>query len=340
MILRMELGSDSYDIVIERGCLEKAGEYLNLNRKVLIVTDDGVPEMYAQEIANQAKSPVIMTLPQGEATKQMDYFSVLLESMLENGFTRKDCVVACGGGVMGDLAGFAASCYMRGIDFYNCPTTVLSQIDSSIGGKTAIDFCGIKNIVGTFYQPEKVLIDPEVLNTLPHRQISNGLAEAVKMAAFGDEELFELFENEDPLENIDTIIEKSLKIKKYVVEQDEKEAGLRKILNFGHTIGHGIEANAPDMYHGECVALGTLAMSSETVRERLRKIYEKLDLPTEITLDKKKVMEAIKHDKKTNATGVDGVLVNEIGSYEIVKMSYKEIEQRLPVCIKQVGEQA
>ena len=180
MIIRMELGDSSYDIVLERGCLKKAGELLNLDRKVFILTDDGVPAQYAQTVADQCKEAHIHTVPQGEGSKSFAVLEELLTKMLELGFTRGDCVCSVGGGVVGDLGGFTAACYMRGIDFYNIPTTVLSQVDSSIGGKTAINLAGVKNIVGAFWQPKKVLIDPDTLDTLDDRQKSSGLAEAVK----------------------------------------------------------------------------------------------------------------------------------------------------------------
>ena len=202
MTIHMNLGEDSYDILVERGLLEKAGQHLNLNRRVLVVTDSGVPADYAETLAGHCKEAVICTVETGEASKSLEVFGKLLQTMLDHGFSRKECVAAVGGGVVGDLSGFAASAYMRGIDFYNIPTTLLSQIDSSIGGKTAINFGGVKNIVGAFYQPKKVLIDPELLKTLPPRQISNGLAEAVKMALTSDKELFELFETKDIDSNI------------------------------------------------------------------------------------------------------------------------------------------
>jgi len=243
MTIHMNLGEDSYDIIVQRGVLGEADKHLDLNRRVLVVTDSGVPAQYARTVAEQCKEAMILTVEQGEASKSLDMFGKLLSAMLDGEFSRKDCVVAVGGGVVGDLSGFAASAYMRGIDFYNIPTTLLSQIDSSIGGKTAINFGGVKNIVGAFYQPKKVLIDPELLKTLPKRQISSGLAEAVKMALTSDKELFDIFENKDIGSSIDEIIVRSLNIKKNVVEQDEKESGLRKILNFGHTVGHGIESS-------------------------------------------------------------------------------------------------
>ena len=194
MILPVKTGTGGYNIYLERGALKKAGEYLNLSRRALIVTDSGVPQEYAETVAAQCKEPYIVTLPEGEKTKCFDGFKFLLSKMVEYGFTRSDCVIAVGGGVMGDLAGFAAASFMRGIDFYNIPTTVLSQVDSSIGGKVAIDFEGYKNIVGAFYPPKAVIIDSNTLKTLPERQISNGLAESVKMSLTSDKELFELFE--------------------------------------------------------------------------------------------------------------------------------------------------
>ena len=196
MKIHMNLGADSYDTLVERGILAEAGQHLNLDRRVLVVTDTGVPAEYAQTLAAQCREAYICTVEEGEGSKSLEGFAKLQQMMLDHGFSRKDCVAAVGGGVVGDLSGFAASAYMRGIDFYNIPTTLLSQIDSSIGGKTAINFGGVKNIVGAFWQPKKVLIDPDLLKSLPPRQISNGLAEAVKMSLTSDKELFELFETE------------------------------------------------------------------------------------------------------------------------------------------------
>ncbi len=331
MIIPVKTSQFDYEIVIENNCLKKAGEYLNLNRKVLIVTDTGVPQDYAKTVASFCKEPIIKTVPQGEGSKSLKVFEELQVSLMENNFSRCDCVVAVGGGVVGDLSGFAAACYMRGIDFYNIPTTVLSQVDSSIGGKTAINLGKIKNIVGAFYPPKKVLIDVNLLKTLPARQVSNGLAEAVKMALTSDRELFEIFENENIENNIEKIIEKSLRIKKSVVEEDEKEKGLRKILNFGHTIGHGIESfeNLSTLYHGECVALGMLPMCSNEVRSRLVSVLKKLNLPTECSIDSKKVLEAITHDKKTKGSLVTIVTVEKIGEFNLADIPISDLAQKL-----------
>ncbi|MBQ6153633.1 MAG: 3-dehydroquinate synthase [Ruminococcus sp.] len=325
--LHMDLGENSYDIVMERGALDRIGELLNLNRKVMIITDDGVPSAYAEAVKNASDTAVIVTVPQGEGSKSIETFSKLLSIMLQEGFTRKDAVVAVGGGVVGDLSGFVAASYMRGIDFYNIPTTVLSQVDSSIGGKTAVNLDGIKNVVGAFWQPKKVIIDLDLLQTLPSRQISNGLAEAVKMSLTSDKELFGLFEKGNINENMDEIIYRSLMIKKSVVEQDEREAGLRKILNFGHTIGHGIESfeELHGLYHGECVALGMIPMVSKSIRPRLIKVLKSLNLPTSLDFDTDSVYQAMTHDKKSELDGITVIFVNEIGAYEMKKISYKEL---------------
>ncbi|MBQ3150737.1 MAG: 3-dehydroquinate synthase [Clostridia bacterium] len=330
MIIRMDLGADSYDIVVERGALNKADSYLNLNRRVLVLTDSGVPSEYSKIVAEKSLKPTVMTVEQGEGSKSIAVFEKVLKTMLDNSFQRGDCVVAVGGGVVGDLAGFSAACYMRGIDFYNIPTTLLSQVDSSIGGKTAVNLGEIKNIVGAFYQPKKVIVDPDLLKTLPDRQIANGLAEAVKMSLTSDKELFRLFENNDPQDVLDEIITGSLKIKRDVVMRDEKESSLRKVLNFGHTIGHAIETSGglSDLYHGECVALGMLPMCSDAVRERLIGVLRKIGLPTEITIDSQQIKSAVSHDKKSEKSGVTVILVDNVGEFLIKTETPDQISER------------
>lgn len=330
-VLHMKLGANGYDITVERGALDKAGELLKLDRRVLIVTDDGVPFKYSDKIASFCKEPHVVTLPQGEQNKCMATYMKLLEKMVEFKFDRGDCVVAVGGGVMGDLAGFVASTYMRGVDFYNVPTTLLSQIDSSIGGKVAVDFAGYKNLVGAFYQPKAVLIDPDVLSTLSSRQLACGMAEAVKMFATFNEEMFcEVEENYD--EKIDKIIIEALKIKKAVVEEDEKEKGLRKVLNFGHTVGHAIESieESSDypLFHGECVGIGMLCMSSPDILKRLRHILHRMDIPTSWRGYEKELKAAMLHDKKAGGDTISVILVDKLGTFREEKMNVDEIIAR------------
>lgn len=327
--ITLNLGENSYDIHVGGGLLSVAGDFFSLGRRVLIVTDNGVPAAYSKALAGQCREPHIVTVKQGEGSKTVPVFENLCREMMKHGFTRKDCVVAVGGGVVGDLAGFAAASYMRGIDFYNIPTTVLSSVDSSIGGKTGVNLDGIKNIIGAFYQPKGVIVDPALTKTLPARQVSNGLAEAVKMALTFDADLFSLLEDGDPTVNLEKIIVRSLQLKADVVEKDEKEAGLRRVLNFGHTIGHGIESLGLGYYHGECVALGMLPMCSESVRARLVPVLEKLNLPVRAQFDHKKAFEAILHDKKSGAGCISAVFVDEVGSFRTENISPARIAELL-----------
>ncbi len=331
MIIPVKTAFGGYDILLQRGALAAADRYLNLNRSVLIVTDSGVPEEYAKTVASLCANPTIITVPQGERSKNLENWTLLLRTLSENGFTRSDCIAAVGGGVVGDLAGFAASVYMRGIDFYNIPTTVLSQVDSSIGGKTAVDFMGYKNIVGAFYPPKAVIIDPDVLATLPKRQISNGLCEALKMSLTHNPELFEIFENGDALKRIDTVIERALFIKRSVVEADEHESGLRAVLNFGHTLAHAIESanDMEELYHGECVAIGMLPMCAPSVRKRLIPVLKQLGLPTAVTGERQKIFDAVKHDKKLSGKDITVVFVHEIGKFEFEKIPLDTLIERM-----------
>ena len=325
--LHINLGENSYDIHIGSGLLGSASELFDLDRRVLVVTDDGVPDEYAKRLVEQCRSAVTVTIPQGEESKTMETVTLLCRKMMEAGFDRRDCVVAVGGGVVGDLSGFAASCYMRGIDFYNVPTTVLSQVDSSVGGKTGVNLDHIKNIVGAFKQPKGVIADLDLLKSLPKRQVSNGLSEAVKMALTFDSELFSLFETTEYEDKLEEIIARSIALKIAVVEQDEKEAGLRKVLNFGHTIGHGIESLGLGYYHGECVALGMLYMCSDEVKTRLIPVLERLNLPVTAEFDKESALEAISHDKKSVNGGVSAVTVEKIGSFEMRKFTDDELRK-------------
>lgn len=327
MIIPVNADNGCYDIVLERGSLKKAGQLLELDRRVLVVTDEGVPPEYAGCVASQCREPIVVTVPRGEGSKSFEQLERLLSAMLEASFTRGDCVVAVGGGVVGDLSGFAASCYMRGIDFYNIPTTLLSQVDSSVGGKTAVNFGGVKNIVGAFYQPKKVIIDPETLKTLERRQLMAGLAEAIKMAATSSAELFELIENSEDLDaDLPEIIRRSLCIKRDVVEQDPKENGLRRILNFGHTVGHAVEGfNKGKLLHGECVALGMPPMCGGEALEHVTKVLKKYGLPTQIEQSADELMPYLKHDKKMTADSVKVVLVDKIGQFRICDMKPEDI---------------
>lgn len=329
MRFEVESGNGSYAVTVNAGEIKKVGEDFKIDGKTLVVTDTGVPREYLDTVLNSLDNAFYVVIPEGEENKNIDVWKSILSALVENGFTRTDSIIALGGGVVGDMAGFAAASYMRGINFYNIPTTVLSQMDSSIGGKTAIDFMGYKNIVGAFYQPKGVIVDPLLIRTQDKRQIVSGLAESVKMAATFDEELFKMFENGDPFENYQTIVERSLLIKKSVVEKDEKEGGLRRVLNFGHTIGHAIErcAGLGTFYHGECVALGMMYTSYGEARERIRRVSEKLALPTEYEADKAELSKAVKLDKKAAGTHINIVTTGKIGSFEMKNIGFDDIEK-------------
>ncbi len=339
MIIPVRLADASYDIEISRGAINLAAEKIvKKDRKILIVTDSGVPKEYAERLlASLGEGAMLHVIPQGEENKNFNTLQGVLRAMLEAGFTRTDAVVALGGGVVGDLSGFAAATYMRGIDFYNIPTTLLAQVDSSVGGKTAVDLDGYKNMIGAFWQPKAVFIDPDLLATLPSRQISNGLCEALKMGATSDPALFEIFEKNDVLSNpelIDEIIVRAVTAKRDVVEVDEREGGLRKVLNFGHTLGHAIESSLGlTLLHGECVALGIPPMCEDTVKERLKKALANIGLETDAgkyISEKKAILIALTHDKKSASGGtVNAVILKDIGQFEFVKLTPEELIERL-----------
>lgn len=323
-VLHMELGDRGYNITVERGALLRAGQLMELDRRVLILTDDGVPSQYADAVAAQCKQPTVVTLPAGEQNKCIETYTDILRKMVSAGFDRGDCVVAVGGGVVGDLGGFVAATYMRGVDFYNIPTTLLSQIDSSIGGKVAVDLDGYKNIVGAFYQPQSVVVDPDVLSTLDARQLGCGMAEAIKIFATFDADMFSLIERGGCGVDLDKVILRALELKKMVVEQDERESGLRRVLNFGHTVGHAIE-RLGGLLHGECVALGMLCMSAPAARERIAAVAASFGLPTAWRGGAEALESAILHDKKAAGDSVNAIIVDQIGEYREVKMTAKQI---------------
>ena len=332
-------------VTVERGVLARAGELARLRgRRVCIVTDSGVPKEYVNTVRKQCENATVFCFPEGEANKSFDTYHALLTHLLEQGLDRTDAIFSVGGGVVTDLGGFAAATYMRGIECYSAPTTLLSQVDASVGGKTGVDLDGYKNMVGAFWQPGVVLIDPLTLATLPRRRVSDGLSEVIKMALTCDAALFEQLEREELLcfdsqgryavpEELDGIIARAVRIKADVVEQDEREAGLRRVLNFGHTLGHAIEtcSGLGERYHGECVALGMLPMCSEEVRARLARVLSKNGLPTDLSdLPPHADLEAVLcHDKKSEGGSVHAVFVDQVGHFTLKRSTPTELLARL-----------
>lgn len=329
MNLTVNLETKQYDIIIKRGSINEISNYVDLNRKVLIISDDGVPKQYVDKVLSQCPNGFLHIVKQGEEAKSFKVYKELCEVLLKHNFSRKDLIIGVGGGVIGDLSGFVAASYMRGIAFVNIPTTTLSQIDSSIGGKVAINLNSVKNVIGAFYHPDAVIIDSDTLKTLSIRHFNNGLVEAIKAGLIYDEELFLLFENENIYENIDEIIYRSLLVKKDVVQKDEKEQNLRKILNFGHTIGHGVETlyGLSGLYHGECVAIGMLPMiEDESLRQRTINIYEKLSLKGTVSYDKDKILGVICKDKKAYGDKITIVKVESLGKAKLCDIEINKLK--------------
>ncbi|MCH3960985.1 MAG: 3-dehydroquinate synthase [Solobacterium sp.] len=323
-----------YSVILERGVLAKASQWIRFSGQIFIVSDDGVPAKWVHQLQEQFPQAETYIFPNGEGSKNFATLQEILKAMQKAHLSRQDTLIAIGGGVVGDMAGFASAIYMRGIRYINIPTTSLSQIDSSIGGKTAIDFNGIKNSVGAFWQPDLVLADPDVLATLPARQLHNGLAEAVKEGMIRDPELFAIFEKEDAEDHLEEIIARCLKIKKDIVEKDEKENGERKLLNFGHTFGHAYEAYfGMDGYlHGECVGLGMLTVLNDPMlKERLRKVLQGLQLPTECQCDPKKIYQLMLLDKKADHDHISMVQVDTIGQGYLIDWSLAQVKERLGI---------
>ncbi len=336
-----------YEIVIEKGLLDRAGEYIRMvtkGSKVTIVTDSNVGPLYADGLSKSLKeqgfSVHSISIPAGEGSKCREQLFRLYDEMLEFGMTRTDLVVALGGGVVGDLTGFAAATLFRGIPFVQIPTTILSQVDSSVGGKVAIDLPRGKNLVGAFYQPKLVLIDPCCLETLPERYVADGMAEVIKYGAIMDKELFSLLEKidtkEDLFAKIDEIVYTCCDRKRQVVEEDELDTGNRMILNFGHTFGHAIEkhGNYCDYTHGEAVAIGMVmaceygeksGLTKPGTTERMEKILRQFHLPVCAEISNESLSETISFDKKGSGNFIHLILLREIGQVEIVKTKKEDI---------------
>lgn len=330
MELSVNLTEQKSRIIIERDAMLHLADYIDVNCKVMIITDDGVPERYQKQVFAQCPQGYLHVCRHGEGAKSFPVYQQICEKLLQLNFSRKDRILALGGGVIGDLSGFVAATFKRGMKFASIPTTTLSQIDSSIGGKVAVNLGEVKNVIGTFYHPEVVLIDLNTLRTLPKRHYYNGLVEAVKAGMIADPEIFRLFEEEEIDQALEEIITRSLIVKKHVVEEDEKEQNLRKILNFGHTIGHAIESiyHLHDYYHGECVAMGMMKiLEDEQLKERLKSILKKMEIPLDVPYEIQEVIDFIKKDKKASGDQITIVQVREIGKAELIDMKIEDMRK-------------
>ncbi len=337
-VITVELGARSYPIYLGEGVLPELKRVLQgmgVGGAVAIVTDTNVGPLYAEQtealVREAGLKPVTCVMEAGEAGKRLAQIDFLCGEFLAGGLDRSSCVVALGGGVVGDVAGFAAASFMRGIPFVQIPTTIVAQVDSSVGGKTAVNHASGKNIIGAFHQPSAVIIDMTLLATLPDRELKAGLAEAIKHGIIADEGLFAHLESNAPailnkdLAALELPIRRSCEIKGAVVAADEREGGVRANLNYGHTFGHGIEAATAysRFLHGEAVALGMCAAGFLSLDlglvgidflERQRACLAAYGLPTawsEIPVDA--TLAAMKHDKKVRAGTMKFVVADRMG---------------------------
>ena len=333
-----------YDVLVESGLLSRAGAILRElfpeKRRCFVVTVAPVRRKCATKLlpglAASGWETKVLEMPDGERYKRMATVEALAEKLVALGADRNALLVAFGGGVVGDVAGFLASIYMRGVDVVQVPTTVLAQVDASVGGKTGVNLKSGKNLLGTFHQPRAVLTDPLVLSTLPEREFRSGLYEALKCCVIGNPVLFEQFERKrdkilarEPAE-IESLISESVKIKAAIVSADEREGGLRRVLNFGHTIGHALEAdtNYRHFLHGEAVAWGMIAathiavetgiLSAESSGRVATAIRALGSLPA-VTSNPQRIVRLLTSDKKTSNGVVQFILPREIGRVEVVK---------------------
>ena len=352
--IRVNLGINSYDIYVGSGLLTQTGQWLKENGlagKLVIITNPVVNELYGnalkQGLVKQGFRVAVLPVPDGEEQKSLEVAGRLYNKLTDFYAERTTPILALGGGVIGDLAGFVAATYLRGVPLIQIPTTLLAQVDSSIGGKVAVNHGRLKNKIGTFHQPRLVISDISTLRTLPTKEFNGGLAEVIKYAVIADNEFFAYLEtNLDRIKSLDeTLLEetiyRSAKIKAEIVEKDERDLGLRNILNYGHTVGHGIESASDfKIEHGTAIALGMLAAArisnrlgllDKTELVRLKSLIQRADLATELPrLEAEKIIQAMKHDKKILRGKVRFILPKALGNVFITdEVSLSLVEQVL-----------
>jgi 3-dehydroquinate synthase len=341
--ISVNLGPRSYPILVGAGLLATVGPLLakrDVGRKAVLVSDPAIARLHAEPVVRSLRATGFdveqVSVPEGEQAKRLDVASALWDRLLDAGCDRTSTVVALGGGAVGDLAGFVAATYMRGMNFVQVPTTLLAQVDASIGGKTAIDHPRGKNLIGAFHQPRLVIVDPVALTTLSEREFRSGLAEVIKHGIVLDADYFRDLENSLPallgrdLPTLERVVAGSCRLKARVVERDEREAELRWVLNYGHTIGHALEATTGfrRWAHGEAVSLGIaaearlaerLSIASEATTERQLRLLSAVGLPVKgLKVDAAAVVDALTRDKKSRDGRVPFVFAPEIGSFRIV----------------------
>lgn len=329
--VHVPLPGKEYDIIIEKGLLKKIQHYIDPNREIVIITDDNIPKQYLNTITPVLANSITLFVPEGESSKSMEMAQILINQMIEKGITRNAIVIALGGGVIGDLAGFVASIYMRGIEFIQIPTTLLSQIDSSVGGKVGVNTTSMKNAIGSFKQPSLVLIDSNTLQTLPQRQINSGVSEMIKYGLIASKSLFYKVLNDNIFTDIDQYIFDCVSIKKDIIIQDEFDTNIRQILNFGHTIGHAIEQYSNyQLLHGEAISIGMAKISiGMSYYQDLLKCLDKYNLPTTYEYDRDLIFKYITTDKKATQSTLNIIIVDEVGKGYIKPINISQILEKL-----------
>jgi len=326
--IAIQAKTKSYSIHIENRLLDRIKDFIAPEKGYVLIHDDHIPAEYVMKVKRSLPNLLEIAFPQGEQSKSLETYHQIMKTLLANNVTRDMSVIALGGGVTGDLAGYVAATYLRGIGLIQIPTTLLSQIDSSVGGKVAINLESAKNIIGSFYPPDMVLIDPTVLDTLDHRQFANGMAEMIKYGMIADSVLFTRLKEEDIHLILPEMIARAVSIKKRYVESDEQDRGVRMHLNYGHTIGHALEAyyHYQKYNHGEAIAIGMIrATSNKAVAEELIRLCQKYGLPTYDPVPTSALVDWIAKDKK-NANGVIRLIdVPEIGQAVIRKTAIDSI---------------
>lgn len=335
--LKINLTHTSYKIIIENGLLDHIVDYIKevyTNKKVFIVTDDNVAKLYLKKVTQVLESYFeveSVVIPHGEASKCLTEYAHICEELLKKDIRRNHLLIALGGGVIGDLTGFVASSLYRGIPYVGVPTSLLSQMDSSIGGKTGIDFFGRKNILGAFKQPKMVLIDPSVLSTLEPSEFTSGMGELIKHGAIGNKKLLQLLDERPAID--EEIIYESLSVKKKVVEIDEFDTGERMKLNFGHTFGHAVELKY-GYKHGVAVGIGMrmalrmgvdLGVTNPKCQEVLNRILDKYAFP-QVEYDYHKYLKEVIYDKKNIAGVVNFIFLTELGECVIYPISEEHLK--------------
>ena len=319
-----KISNQEYEILIGNGLIKNIQKYVIIPPKVLIVYDRLVDDDFLESLTGLTKETYLYEVKVKESKKSFKEYKKILSVLIKNEFSKNDMIIALGGGVVTDLCGFVASSYKRGIKLLSLPSTTLSMVDASIGGKNGINFKGIKNSVGSFYLPYKVIIDLDVLKSLDERNFNSGLVEAIKCGLIKDNELFNLFLG-DINNNLEEIIYRAIKVKCDLVEKDFYDKNERKLLNFGHTFAHAIEAKMNfKVLHGEAVAFGINKMLQGEIKEEVNKIFDKLNIKYDFNYSIMDLIDFIKQDKKVYDDFIDLVVVDEIGKGYIKKMNIAE----------------